>query len=77
MDLLGDARMVAARKFILLNAGLFVGLNLLIGATSSGIDNAAHVGGLVTGVAVGLVLFLAHRARQSRVLGAAPEEAKP
>ncbi|HEY6620166.1 MAG TPA: rhomboid family intramembrane serine protease [Steroidobacteraceae bacterium] len=77
MDALGDARMVAARKFILLNAGLFVGLNLLIGATSSGIDNAAHVGGLVTGVALGLVLFLAHRARQSRVLGAAPEEAKP
>jgi rhomboid protease GluP len=35
---------------------LFVGYNLLYGFTSSGIDNAAHIGGLVTGAVVGALL---------------------
>ena len=34
----------------------FVGYNLLYGAASAGIDNAAHVGGLVTGALVGTLL---------------------
>jgi rhomboid protease GluP len=35
---------------------IFVGYNLLYGFTSTGIDNAAHIGGLVTGGLVGLLL---------------------
>ncbi|HEY4753172.1 MAG TPA: rhomboid family intramembrane serine protease, partial [Candidatus Limnocylindrales bacterium] len=31
-----------------------IGLNLLLGATTSGIDNMAHVGGLLTGLWIGL-----------------------
>jgi rhomboid protease GluP len=61
--LLNDARFARARTAILLNAGIFVGLNLLIGATTPGIDNAAHTGGLVVGAGLGLSLFLAGRFR--------------
>lgn len=32
---------------------IFVGLNLLIGFMASGIDNFAHIGGLVSGIALG------------------------
>lgn len=39
------------------NSGLaFVGGSLFIGATQPGIDNAAHIGGLVTGFGIGLVM---------------------
>jgi rhomboid protease GluP len=34
----------------------FAGFNLLIGQTIRGIDNSAHIGGLVTGLALGAVL---------------------
>lgn len=40
----------------LTSALIFVGYNLLYGFTSDGIDNAAHIGGLVTGGLVGLLL---------------------
>jgi membrane associated rhomboid family serine protease len=60
---LNDARFTHARTAILLNAGIFVGLNLLIGAASPGIDNAAHLGGLVVGAALGIGLFLVRRFR--------------
>jgi rhomboid protease GluP len=72
-----DARIAAARTFVLINAGIFVGLNLLIGAASSGIDNAAHVGGLVTGAVLGVVLFVTHRAKRSRVAKSSAEAARP
>jgi rhomboid protease GluP len=61
--LLNDARFSRARKAILINAGIFVSLNLLIGAATPGIDNAAHVGGLVVGALLGVGLFLVHRFR--------------
>jgi rhomboid protease GluP len=59
--LLNDARFTQARTAILLNAGIFVVLNLLIGAATPGIDNAAHVGGLVVGAVLGIGLFLVRR----------------
>jgi rhomboid protease GluP len=65
--LLGDARLSVVRSMVLVNAGIFVGLNSLIGAASAGIDNAAHVGGLVTGAVLGLGIFLAGRVQASPV----------
>jgi rhomboid protease GluP len=41
---------------ILSSTLIFVGYSLLYGATSPGIDNAAHIGGLVVGVSVGALL---------------------
>ena len=35
---------------------LMIGLNLVIGFSPAGIDNAAHIGGLMAGVACGAVL---------------------
>jgi membrane associated rhomboid family serine protease len=67
--LFGDARLAEARKFIFINAGIFVGLNLLIGAATPAIDNAAHLGGLLTGALIGVALFVLNRFnhRRSRV----------
>ena len=51
------------RRPKLLNCGFFVGANLLIGALSRGIDNAAHVGGLAVGAILGVVLYVSERSR--------------
>jgi membrane associated rhomboid family serine protease len=64
--LLGDQRVTPVRQFIILNVAVFVGVNLLIGAFSPGIDNAAHVGGLVVGAVLGIGLFVSERARLRR-----------
>jgi rhomboid protease GluP len=45
-----------AIRGLLTSTLLFVGYNLLYGFTSTGIDNAAHLGGLVTGAVVGALL---------------------
>ncbi len=63
--LLRDSRLEETRKFILLNAGIFVAINLAIGAATPGIDNAAHLGGLLTGSLLAMGLFLSHRLRLS------------
>lgn len=43
-------------KPFLLSTLIFVGFNLLMGL-SGGIDNAAHVGGLISGFIIGLILY--------------------
>jgi rhomboid protease GluP len=65
---LGDKKLVQVRGRLLPGVLLFVALNFLIGATSQGIDNAAHIGGFLAGIVLGLVFFLP--SRPSRVQGA-------
>jgi rhomboid protease GluP len=55
---LRDERIAQMRSFILVNVLIFVGLNLLLGSISTDIDNAAHLGGLATGIVLGLGIFL-------------------
>jgi rhomboid protease GluP len=59
---LKDPRVSSLRAFILANCAVYVGLNLLLGAVTVGIDNAAHAGGLATGV---LLAWLFRRASES------------
>jgi rhomboid protease GluP len=50
------------RDPLLINIAIFVGLNLLVGSVATGIDNAAHLGGLLSGILVGALFFPAlHR----------------
>src|SRR5580698_9586542 len=44
------------RTALLASIGIFVGYNLLYG-TKSGVDNAAHVGGLISGILIGYIFF--------------------
>ena len=44
-------------KAFLISTAVFIGYNLLMGLTTGGIDNAAHIGGLLSGFVVGLVLY--------------------
>ena len=43
-------------KGIVTNILFVIGMNLYIGLTSKGIDNAAHIGGLIMGALIGLVI---------------------
>jgi rhomboid protease GluP len=44
-------------NFILSMLGIFGGISLLFGFISKGIDNAAHIGGLVIGFIIGIILI--------------------
>jgi rhomboid protease GluP len=44
------------RTALLTSIGVFVGYNLLYG-TKSGVDNAAHVGGLISGILIGYLFY--------------------
>jgi membrane associated rhomboid family serine protease len=46
---------------------IFVGLNLLIGMVSKGIDNAAHMGGLISGLLAGYMLYPTLKAQRAPV----------
>lgn len=46
----------SARKALLTSIGIFVGYNLLNGV-NAGIDNAAHIGGLVSGLVIGFAFY--------------------
>jgi membrane associated rhomboid family serine protease len=43
---------------LLMNVAIFIGVNLLIGSLAIGIDNAAHVGGLLSGILLGAFFCL-------------------
>lgn len=50
-------------KAMLTNIGVFVGYNLLYGVKGD-IDNAAHIGGLLTGALIGYALVMAQKSGQ-------------
>jgi rhomboid protease GluP len=54
----------AALSGTLRSLGAFVVFNLVFGFAISGVDNAAHIGGLITGAIVGAVVALVAPARQ-------------
>ncbi|MDB5130050.1 rhomboid family intramembrane serine protease [Mucilaginibacter sp.] len=75
---------VRASKGILIASLIFIGLNLLVGLTGN-IDNAAHVGGLITGVVLGFVFsfFMPEQkpkrkyVKRSKVTAEVPTNAPP
>jgi len=46
------------RGLMIILAGPYVALNLLFGLFTPGIGNAAHIGGLITGFVIGLILYM-------------------
>ena len=51
-----DAVNPSARRQILQSGAIFIGINLFLGFISPGIDNAAHIGGLISGLCAALLL---------------------
>ena len=66
LALFGDARLIEQKKVILINGATFAALTMVIGGFTPGIDNQAHIGGFLTGLAVGGAIFLLDRDRLSR-----------
>jgi len=57
-------------KAFLTSTLIFIGYNLLMGFAGAGIDNAAHIGGLVSGFIIGLILYpqLKRQAEDEQIL---------
>jgi rhomboid protease GluP len=53
------------RKSMLQSIGIFIGYNLLFGL-KAGVDNAAHIGGLVSGFAIGAILYISVRQPENK-----------
>jgi len=47
----------SARKALLQSIGIFVLYNIMYGLRSKAVDNSAHIGGLLSGLAIGYVYF--------------------
>jgi len=62
---LRDPKILAIRRAVLINAGIFVVLNAIHGATTPGVDNFAHIGGFLTGLVCGGMIYIVDR-RQAR-----------
>ncbi|GAA4459374.1 rhomboid family intramembrane serine protease [Nemorincola caseinilytica] len=56
----------AASKGLLISAGIFVGYNLLMGMAGN-TDNAAHIGGLISGILAGLLFYPTLKAEKERM----------
>jgi rhomboid protease GluP len=54
------------RSSLLSSIGIFIAYNLFYGASKNGIDNAAHIGGLLTGFVFGYIYFLSIRSEKFR-----------
>lgn len=61
--LFGNERLRMLRRVLLGNVITLIALNLFIGASTPGIDNAAHIGGLLAGALLGALLGLASHRR--------------
>jgi len=55
------------KKSFLISTSIFIGYNLLFGLTG-GIDNAAHIGGLLSGLLIGYVLYPSLRSEPEPVI---------
>lgn len=42
---------------LLINNAIFIGINLVLGLAGGGIDNAAHIGGLLSGFMIGYIMY--------------------
>ena len=56
----------ASKTVVFLLIGSYVAINLFMGLTMSGVDNAAHLGGLVSGAVMALILVHASFFRSTR-----------
>jgi rhomboid protease GluP len=63
---LRDPKILAFRRAVLVNAGIFVVFNAIYGATTPGVDNFAHIGGFLTGLVCGGMIYVIDR-REARV----------
>lgn len=61
---LKDARIRALGPEVWTTAAIFVGLNLVFGFISPSTDNAAHLGGTVTGLLIGFAILLIDRPKR-------------
>lgn len=57
----------AVRNSLLTNTAIFIGYNLIYGI-KDGVDNAAHVGGLMSGMAIGYAFWLPLQVEQLRFM---------
>jgi len=61
MALLRDSRIAAMKPALITNLAIFSAFTLIMGSLSQGIDNAAHLGGFLTGVVLGGLFHLLGR----------------